>query len=178
MTRTGRPRALSRATLEDAASELFLEQGYPYTSIDDIAARAGISRATFFNYFAQKSDLLFASVDQALADLEQRISHGEPLMSAVSAVAADTSRDRIPLIATQAEAMGALDDAWEAAPARMAKLREIVSMAVAEPVWQWAIAGALAEGTLMWARSPDVNSTLSGAIRGALSRLDGPPPLD
>ncbi len=178
MTRTGRPRALSRATLEDAASELFLEQGYPYTSIDDIAARAGISRATFFNYFAQKSDLLFASVDQALADLEQRISRGEPLMSAVSAVAADTSRDRIPLIATQAEAMGALDDAWEAAPARMAKLREIVAMAVAEPVWQWAIAGALAEGALMWARSPDVNSTLSGAIRGALSRLDGPPPLD
>lgn len=178
MTRTGRPRALSRATLEDAASELFLEQGYPYTSIDDIAARAGISRATFFNYFAQKSDLLFASVDQALADLEQRISREEPLVSAVSAVAADTSRDRIPLIATQAEAMGALDDAWEAAPARMAKLREIVAMAVAEPVWQWAIAGALAEGALMWARSPDVNSTLSGAIRGALSRLDGPPPLD
>ena len=49
----------SVAALEDAATELFLEQGYQNISIDEIARRAGISRATFFNYCTTKSDVLW-----------------------------------------------------------------------------------------------------------------------
>ena len=49
MAQVGRPRASSKDVLEEAASELFLEKGYLATSIDDIAQRAGVSRATFFN---------------------------------------------------------------------------------------------------------------------------------
>jgi AcrR family transcriptional regulator len=177
MTRTGRPRALSRITLEEAASELFLEQGYPATSIDDIARRAGISRATFFNYFPQKSDLLFTSIDDALVKLEDRVSGGESLLEAVRTLAHDINRHQIPLIATQAEAMGALGDAWEAAPARMAKLREIVALDIPDPVWQWAIAGALAEGAIRWAQSSDPALSLSDSIDKALAHLEQPPPL-
>jgi len=177
MTRTGRPRSLSRVTLEEAASELFLEQGYPSTSIDDIARRAGISRATFFNYFPQKSDLLFTSIDDALADLEDRVSGGEPLLEAVRNLAHETRRSQIPLIATQAEAMGALSDAWEAAPARMAKLREIVALEISDPVWQWAIAGAVAEGAVQWAQLSSVELSLADSIDEALARLEQHPPL-
>jgi AcrR family transcriptional regulator len=67
----GRPPMSSVAALEDAATELFLEQGYQNTSIDEIARRAGISRATFFNYFTTKSDVLWVDVDSALPVLNR-----------------------------------------------------------------------------------------------------------
>ena len=82
--RVGRPPAASREILEEAACELFLEQGYAATSVADITQRAGVSRATFFNYIPTKSDLLWTSVDDALdtlaAELERAIEpvEGEP----------------------------------------------------------------------------------------------------
>jgi AcrR family transcriptional regulator len=71
---TGRPRRSSRETLQDAATELFLEQGYEATTVDDIARRAGVSRATFFNYFPAKGDLLWAEVDPVLERLPEILS--------------------------------------------------------------------------------------------------------
>ncbi|HEY8589769.1 MAG TPA: helix-turn-helix domain-containing protein [Naasia sp.] len=68
-TALGRPRRSSRDTLQDAACELFLEVGYERTTVDEIARRAGVSRASFFNYFRAKSDVLWADVDPALAEL-------------------------------------------------------------------------------------------------------------
>jgi AcrR family transcriptional regulator len=41
-----------------AAVELFKAQGYQHTTMDDIAAKAEISRATLFNYFPSKESLL------------------------------------------------------------------------------------------------------------------------
>jgi AcrR family transcriptional regulator len=40
--------------------ELFVTKGYEATTIDDIAAGAGISRRTFFYYFRSKDDILVA----------------------------------------------------------------------------------------------------------------------
>ena len=39
--------------------QLFLANGYENTTLDTIAAEAGISRRTFFSYFKSKEDLLF-----------------------------------------------------------------------------------------------------------------------
>ncbi|HLS00520.1 MAG TPA: helix-turn-helix domain-containing protein, partial [Beutenbergiaceae bacterium] len=65
--------------LEEAACELFLERGYPGTSVADITTRAGVSRATFFNYVTSKSDLLWAGVDDAIDDAAARLHpSGEP----------------------------------------------------------------------------------------------------
>ena len=44
----------------DATRTVFLAQGYGGTSIDDIARRAGISRASFYTYFPTKRDALLA----------------------------------------------------------------------------------------------------------------------
>jgi AcrR family transcriptional regulator len=44
----------------DATRAVFLAQGYGGTSIDDIARRAGISRASFYTYFPTKRDALLA----------------------------------------------------------------------------------------------------------------------
>ncbi len=44
------------AAIHDAAAELLLEHGWTASTVDMIAARAGISTRTFFNYFPSKED--------------------------------------------------------------------------------------------------------------------------
>ncbi|WP_433791412.1 TetR family transcriptional regulator [Actinoplanes sp. CA-252034] len=58
------------------AMELFLTRGFAATTIDDIAAAAGISRRSFFRYFGTKEDVvlgdLIASGDLIRQALEAR----------------------------------------------------------------------------------------------------------
>ena len=49
----------SRARLEAAALELYLEQGFDETTVAEIAARAGLTERTFFRYIADKREVLF-----------------------------------------------------------------------------------------------------------------------
>jgi AcrR family transcriptional regulator len=44
--------------LVEAAVAEFCDRGYRATTIDDIAARAGTTRATFYNHFKTKSDII------------------------------------------------------------------------------------------------------------------------
>lgn len=43
-----------------AAIELFDEQGYEPTTVAEIAARAGLTKRTFFRYFSDKREVLFS----------------------------------------------------------------------------------------------------------------------
>lgn len=52
--------------LQRAAMELFVERGYDRTTVSEIAQRAGLTERTFFRYFVDKRDVLFAGS----ADLE------------------------------------------------------------------------------------------------------------
>jgi AcrR family transcriptional regulator len=52
------PNASGRLT--EAAMALFAERGYGKTTVLDIAARAGLTERTFFNYFTDKREVLFA----------------------------------------------------------------------------------------------------------------------
>ncbi|AKV04258.1 Transcriptional regulator, TetR family [Labilithrix luteola] len=45
--------------LTEAAMELFAERGYGQTTVQDIAARAGLTERTFFRYFTDKREVLF-----------------------------------------------------------------------------------------------------------------------
>ncbi len=58
----------ARARLETAAFELFAEHGYEATTVEQIAHRAGLNRATFFRHFADKREVLFGGED-LLVDL-------------------------------------------------------------------------------------------------------------
>ena len=51
-------RTMTRDGLYEAAVELFVQHGYEATTMDDIAQRAVVSRATAFKYFPKKEDLL------------------------------------------------------------------------------------------------------------------------
>ncbi len=59
-----------RDALIGAAYALFAEKGYAATTMDDVAARAGLSRRTAFRYFATKDELVFPVRDERLAALE------------------------------------------------------------------------------------------------------------
>ena len=50
----------ARGRLEQAALELFEERGYARTTVEDIAARAGLTERTFFRYFTDKREVLFS----------------------------------------------------------------------------------------------------------------------
>ncbi|MGC9542176.1 TetR/AcrR family transcriptional regulator [Streptomyces sp. UG1] len=56
--RRERQRQRIRAAILDAALELFAEQGYAATTIDQIAERADLARRTVFNHFPRKRDML------------------------------------------------------------------------------------------------------------------------
>ncbi len=43
-----------------AAAELFLSKGLDATTVDDIVARAGVAKGTFYHYFTTKADVLLA----------------------------------------------------------------------------------------------------------------------
>jgi len=99
--------------LEEAAAELFLEQGYAGTTVEQIARRAGVSRNTFFNYFTVKSDLLWIDVDAGLAELPGALaacpgdlSSTDAVRQALHEVAAGFGPGRVPWALTQAEMMG------------------------------------------------------------------------
>ena len=53
-----RTRRAVHREIADAALELFLTQGFDATTVDQIAAAAGISRRSFFRYFAAKEDVV------------------------------------------------------------------------------------------------------------------------
>jgi AcrR family transcriptional regulator len=63
-----------RAALVEAAYTLFRERGYGATTMDDIAAAAGLSRRTAFRYFASKEELVFPARDERLALLRERLT--------------------------------------------------------------------------------------------------------
>lgn len=54
----------ARERLERAALELFVEQGFAGTTVPQITARAGLTTRTFFRYFADKREVLFASEEE------------------------------------------------------------------------------------------------------------------
>ena len=54
-----RKRRETRQRIAETGLRLFLANGYENTSLDTIAAEAGISRRTFFSYFKSKEDILF-----------------------------------------------------------------------------------------------------------------------
>lgn len=68
----------TRERLIAAAFELFEQQGYDATTIDQIAAGAGVGRTTFFRNFAGKEDVLFPHHDDVLREVDARLATATP----------------------------------------------------------------------------------------------------
>src|ERR1700743_2202833 len=102
-----RKKARTRATIRRGALRLFGEQGYQATTVEQIAAAADVSPATFFRYFPTKEDVVLQDdmdilTMEALAAPPQELS---PLRAtggaaAPSAYAAMTEQERERLAET------------------------------------------------------------------------------
>jgi AcrR family transcriptional regulator len=75
-----------------AALELFVDQGYDNTTVAQIAARAGLTKSTFFRHFPDKREVLFVGQDplcRLLADgIATAPGSATPLEAAAAAVEA------------------------------------------------------------------------------------------
>ena len=69
--------------------DLYTERGYEQTTVADIAERAGLTARTFFRYFADKREVLFARGDElqsAMRATARDAPEGTPTMQVVAAV--------------------------------------------------------------------------------------------
>lgn len=81
-----RKQDLVRAELSKAAWELFARHGYEATRVAEIARAAGVSRRTFFRYYASKEDVLVETTDQLAEELLEAVARrpaSEPPLVAI-----------------------------------------------------------------------------------------------
>jgi AcrR family transcriptional regulator len=65
-----RKRAATKHAIQDHALRLFVEKGYDATTVEEIAAAAGVSHMTFFRYFPRKEEVVeYDEYDPLLEDL-------------------------------------------------------------------------------------------------------------
>jgi AcrR family transcriptional regulator len=79
----------ARDRLAQAAFDLFREHGYDDTTVDEIAERAGLGRATFFRNYRSKEDVIFPDHDRLLDQVRDRLrstSHASALAAVTDAV--------------------------------------------------------------------------------------------
>lgn len=180
--RAGRPKASSRETLAEAASELFLEQGYEATSIAEIAARAGVSRSSFFNYASSKGALLWGGLDERLEALERDLD-AQPPRAAVGRIAAGFQPDALALAFANAEAMGLVAELEREAALRRARIGRAVARALrrrgldplAADVAGAAYGGAVLAALERWALTGPGRSDLAATLDAALDAISAIP---
>ena len=82
-----------RGRLLDAAVELFAEKGFDGTSVQEIVARAAVTKGAMYHYFRAKDDLLYEIyhelISQQLADQERILSAGRPPADTLRALLRD-----------------------------------------------------------------------------------------
>ncbi|HXX47815.1 MAG TPA: helix-turn-helix domain-containing protein [Myxococcota bacterium] len=174
--------------LERAARALFSGRGFEATSIDDIAARAGVAKGAFYHHFAAKEEIFVRVLDGVQAELaalpvpaaSRRIA--DPLERIADAVlrwllaASEPERKRILLVDGPAvigwQRWREIDAKYFGAGARVALAAVLGERASAREVDALAhlLLGAVMEGALVCASAPDARRA-AREVTAALRRL-------
>jgi TetR/AcrR family transcriptional regulator, regulator of mycofactocin system len=86
IARRGRPPSTSRRELRLIALRLFASRGFDNTTIEQIAAEAGVSERTFFRYFTTKASVLWTEFETEVETIRSALAavpDDVPLMDAV-----------------------------------------------------------------------------------------------
>jgi AcrR family transcriptional regulator len=123
----GRPRAAqagppTRDVLLNAAAHVFAQHGYAGASVDRIAARAHLSKGTFYWHFKSKEDLFLALVEERIDTPARSLMEVTRTAPAEAATAPVVSRGLADLFTGQRELLVLLQEHWAAA-VRSAPLR-------------------------------------------------------
>lgn len=84
-----------------ASAELFQERGYARTTVEEIAAHAGLTERTFFRYFTDKREVLFSgskelekSLVETIASAPEQTASLEVVLAAFAAAGATLQSSR------------------------------------------------------------------------------------
>jgi mycofactocin system transcriptional regulator len=91
----GRRPSTTRAQIARVALGLFERNGFDETTVEDIAAAAGISRRTLFRYFDSKRDIVWGEFAVELVRLREHLHEApadEPLMDVLRRAVVSTNR--------------------------------------------------------------------------------------
>lgn len=79
-----RKKAATKQAIQEHALRLFVEKGYDATTVEEIAAAAGVSHMTFFRYFPRKEEVVeYDEYDPLLEDLVAARPADEPPLTAL-----------------------------------------------------------------------------------------------
>src|ERR1700753_3976126 len=87
----------ARERMGPAAVDLFTEQGYDATTVAQIAARAGVTKSTFFRYFPDKRELLVAGQEVLSRLLAEGITEAPVDATPLQAVAVGLERASVAM---------------------------------------------------------------------------------
>ncbi|WP_431877572.1 TetR/AcrR family transcriptional regulator [Amycolatopsis sacchari] len=149
------PDAVGR--LQAAAIDLFAEQGFERTTVAEIAERAGLTKRTFFNHFADKREALFGPVSERQREL---------VAAEIAACAGSVS----PVDAVLRGLQAAADAMFEERRAAVARRREIIDANPELREREWGKRAALADAIVeaLRARGVDSGTALLAAGVGVL----------
>ncbi|HVT66659.1 MAG TPA: mycofactocin system transcriptional regulator [Trebonia sp.] len=134
----GRRRVTSRAELEQTAFALFAAHGFDATTVDEIAAAAGIGRRTFFRYFPSKNDIPWGAFEDELERMRVRLKACPPqvpLMDAIRLALIDFNRvdpGQVPLHRRRMELILRVPTLLAHSTLRFTAWREVVAEFAAE----------------------------------------------
>jgi len=78
----------TRTRVERAALDLFTLRGFENVTTDEVADAAGISRRTFFRYYATKADAVWGDFAGHVARLEALLAAADPAQPVLTSVCA------------------------------------------------------------------------------------------
>jgi mycofactocin system transcriptional regulator len=137
--RRGRPPGTSARELELISLRLFTRDGFEDTTVERIAAAAGVSRRTFFRYFDSKAYVLWHAFDGEVRALREAFAAAPPrvpMMEAIRQVVVGVNRYRaedVPELRARMSLISSVPalqasaaqhyDAWERAVSQFAAAR-------------------------------------------------------
>lgn len=90
----------TRLAITRCCRELTAEHGFAGFTVEELCARVGISRRTFFNYFATKLDAVFGHVDDGVpAESLERFKNARP--PGITGISPTLLADLVELVLTQ-----------------------------------------------------------------------------
>ena len=182
-----RKRQQTRQELINAAMRLFEKKGYEQTTVAEIAATAGVSTKTFFNYFTSKDEVLFPTYPAGSTPRWRSSSSAGPMtmaevvMGAMQHMLADALTDevdgglaavRLPMILSEPAVQAATLHRYFLAEAQLAEALhraypEALAPAAAAAVIGSVMGAALA-AALVCLQQGDSTEQLEAAVQRAL----------
>lgn len=170
-----------RDRLAQAGFALFSERGYEQATVEEIAGRAGVGRATFFRYYRSKEEVIFPDHDRMLEQVRNRLrasGHATALAAVSDAVRlvlqayldeGDIARRRYALTST----VPALRDREIASVARYQRVfREFLADWAGDPSESAQLRAELIAATAVAAHNHVLRRWLRGDSADPLTELD------